>query len=166
MSAEKATNGNSEKAGVQRADTNGTAVDKALPFNAHTAGSQKVLEALSVDAEGGLTDADASKRVETYGPNRLKPPRRPSPWSILLRQVGNAMTLVLSEFPGTSTKRQKLTALVAAMAVSFGTMDWISGGVIAALVILNVSVGGYTEWQAEKVSSWHQRLYPNFPDSD
>lgn len=41
---------------------------------------------------------------------------------------------------------------VAAMAVSFGTMDWISGGVIAALVILNVSVGGYTEWQAEKVS--------------
>jgi hypothetical protein len=38
------------------------------------------------------------------------------------------------------------------MAVSFGTMDFISGGVIAALVILNVSVGGYTEWQAEKVS--------------
>lgn len=38
------------------------------------------------------------------------------------------------------------------MAVSFGTMDWISGGVIGALVILNVSVGGYTEWQAEKVS--------------
>ena len=36
------------------------------------------------------------------------------------------------------------------MAVSFGTMDWISGGVIAALVILNVSVGAYTEWQAEK----------------
>jgi Na+-exporting ATPase len=47
---------------------------------------------------------------------------------------------------------------VAAMAVSFGTMDWISGGVIAALVILNVTVGGYTEWQAEKVSSWHHRL--------
>jgi hypothetical protein len=39
------------------------------------------------------------------------------------------------------------------MAVSFGTMDWISGGVIAALVLLNVTVGAYTEWQAEKVSS-------------
>lgn len=38
------------------------------------------------------------------------------------------------------------------MAVSFGTMDFISGGVIAALVVLNVTVGGYTEWQAEKVS--------------
>lgn len=41
------------------------------------------------------------------------------------------------------------------MAVSFGTFDWISGGVIAALIILNVAVGGYTEWEAEKVS----RLY-------
>ena len=40
---------------------------------------------------------------------------------------------------------------VAAMAVSFGTTDWISGGVIAALVLLNVVVGSYTEWQAEKV---------------
>lgn len=36
------------------------------------------------------------------------------------------------------------------MAVSFGTQDWISGGVIAALVILNVTVGTYTEWEAEK----------------
>ena len=41
------------------------------------------------------------------------------------------------------------------MAVSFGTMDFISGGVIAALVVMNVTVGGYTEWQAEKVS--HRR---------
>jgi magnesium-transporting ATPase (P-type) len=31
--------------------------------------------------------------------------------------------------------------LLAAMAVSFGTQDWIAAGVIAALVILNVSVG-------------------------
>lgn len=36
------------------------------------------------------------------------------------------------------------------MAVSFGTFDYISGGVIAALVILNVVVGTYTEWEAEK----------------
>ena len=43
--------------------------------------------------------------------------------------------------------------VVAAMAVSFGTTDWISGGVIAALVLLNVTVGAITEWQAEKVGS-------------
>lgn len=44
-----------------------------------------------------------------------------------------------------------INSAVAAMATSLGTMDWISGGVIAALVILNVSVGAFTEWQAEKV---------------
>lgn len=92
-----ASNGNAEKGGVQRADTNGTAVDKSLPFNAHTASSSKVLEALNVDPLQGLTDADVAKRIEVYGPNRLKPPRRPSVWSILLRQIGNAMTIVLSE---------------------------------------------------------------------
>ena len=48
---------------------------------------------------------------------------------------------------------------VAAMAVSLGTMDYISGGVIAALVLLNVTVGTYTEWQAEKVSrDWLARM--------
>ena len=31
--------------------------------------------------------------------------------------------------------------LLAAMAVSFGTMDWIAAGVVGALVALNVYVG-------------------------
>lgn len=53
--------------------------------------------------------------------------------------------------------RAEALTSVAAMAVSFGTFDYISGGVIAALVILNVSVGAYTEWQAEKVSLDHYR---------
>jgi len=37
------------------------------------------------------------------------------------------------------------------MAVSFGVLDYISGGVIAALILLNVSVGAWTEWEAEKI---------------
>jgi magnesium-transporting ATPase (P-type) len=44
------------------------------------------------------------------------------------------------------------------MAVSLGTFDYISGGVIAALILLNVAVGGYTEWQAEKVSPSQAKL--------
>lgn len=93
---EKPSNGNgkAEKAGPT---PEGAQANRALDFNTHTATSQKVLEALKVDVDGGLTDSDAKKRVEEYGPNRLKPPRRPSPFSIFLRQVGNAMTLVLSE---------------------------------------------------------------------
>jgi magnesium-transporting ATPase (P-type) len=53
---------------------------------------------------------------------------------LFLRQILNAMTLVL----------------IAAMAVSFGTQDWIEAGVIAALVVLNVVVGFSQEWKAEK----------------
>lgn len=49
--------------------------------------------------------------------------------------------------------------LIAAMAVSFGTMDWVSGGVIAALVVLNVGVGTINEYKAEKVSTEPSRYF-------
>lgn len=97
MSSEKPSNGNGDAKAEKAGPTpEGAQANRALDFNAHTATSQKVLEALSADPDGGLTDAVAKKRIEEYGPNRLKPPRRPSPFSIFLRQVGNAMTLVLS----------------------------------------------------------------------
>jgi len=41
--------------------------------------------------------------------------------------------------------------LLAAMAVSFGTQSYVEAGVIALLVVLNVSVGFSQEWKAEKV---------------
>jgi Na+-exporting ATPase len=73
---------------------------------------------------------------------------------IVVRQLGNAMSLVPSELTQATAPSDMLitSGIVAAMAVSFGTMDWISGDVIAALVLLNVSVGACTEWQAEQVS--------------
>ncbi|WVR03068.1 potassium/sodium efflux P-type ATPase, fungal-type [Kwoniella sp. DSM 27419] len=133
MPTEKAPQNMNEKS-LPRADTGTTVVSQSLPFKVHTTPSGKVLEALGGSASKGLTEAEAKKRLEQYGPNRLKPPKKPSMLKIVARQVGNAMTVIL----------------IAAMAVSFGTMDWISGGVIAALVILNVTVGAITEWQAEK----------------
>ncbi len=36
------------------------------------------------------------------------------------------------------------------MALSFGVEDWVEGGVITAVIILNVSIGFYQEFQAEK----------------
>lgn len=96
--AEKAPALNEKKIG--RADTkasDSTAVSQALPFAPHITPSQKVLEALSSDADKGLSDSEAAKRLEQYGPNRLKPPRRPSVWKIIGRQIANAMCLVLSK---------------------------------------------------------------------
>lgn len=36
------------------------------------------------------------------------------------------------------------------MAVSFGIRSWIEGGVVAAVIILNITVGFLQEFQAEK----------------
>ncbi|TXT04305.1 hypothetical protein VHUM_04192 [Vanrija humicola] len=107
----------------------------ALDFSAHTSEATKVLAALNVDPKLGLSEDEAAKRLATYGPNRIKPPPKANIWKIIGRQVANAMTAIL----------------IGAMAVSFGVMDWISGGVIAALILLNISVGTWTEWEAEKI---------------
>lgn len=37
-----------------------------------------------------------------------------------------------------------------AMALSYGVTDYIEGGVITAVIILNVAIGFYQEFQAEK----------------
>jgi len=40
--------------------------------------------------------------------------------------------------------------LILAMAVSFGIQSWIEGGVVAAVILLNIVVGFFQEFQAEK----------------
>ena len=51
-----------------------------------------------------------------------------------------------------------MQVLVLAMALSYGVTDYIEGGVITAVIVLNVAIGFYQEFQAEKkmVSRLHQ----------
>lgn len=70
---------------------------QALPFAPYTAHPSKVLDALNVDDKKGLSEDEAKRRLEQYGLNRLKPPKKPSLFKIMLQQMANAMTLVLSE---------------------------------------------------------------------
>lgn len=44
----------------------------------------------------------------------------------------------------------KIQVLILAMAVSFGIQSWIEGGVVAAVIMLNVVVGFFQEYSAEK----------------
>ncbi|KAJ5268707.1 hypothetical protein N7505_004465 [Penicillium chrysogenum] len=96
-----------------------------------------VLEQLSTDADDGLASAEARSRLETYGHNRLEEGEGISIGKILLRQIANAMMLVL----------------ILAMAVSFGIQSWIEGGVIAGIIGLNIVVGFFQEYAAEKTMS-------------
>ena len=95
---EKSTNKHEvDNNNVTRSSTGDTVTSQALPFAPHTAGSAKVVEALKADPKIGLSESDAARRLEVHGPNRLKPPKRPSVLKIIVRQTGNAMTLVLSK---------------------------------------------------------------------
>ncbi|KAJ5968861.1 hypothetical protein N7501_005109 [Penicillium viridicatum] len=96
-----------------------------------------VLEQLSTDADDGLANDEARSRLETYGHNRLEEGEGLSIGKILLRQIANAMMLVL----------------ILAMAVSFGIQSWIEGGVIAGIIGLNIVVGFFQEYAAEKTMS-------------
>jgi magnesium-transporting ATPase (P-type) len=70
----------------------------ALAFPAHTADDSKVLEALGVNPNNGLSEDEAAARLETYGPNRIKPPPKANLGKIIFRQVANAMSVILSTF--------------------------------------------------------------------
>jgi len=91
----------------------------------HTLPATDFLSRFSVDPKWGLTEDRAQEILLRNGPNRLRPPQNPSRLKIFLAQVLNAMTIVL----------------IAATAVSLAFMDWISGGVIVLLVVINVYVG-------------------------
>ncbi|KAG8687900.1 hypothetical protein FRC11_006407 [Ceratobasidium sp. 423] len=89
---------------------------------------------LATDTELGLTNQAVTERVAQYGKNQLKEPQGVSILKVLLAQVANALTLVL----------------VGAMALSFGVNDWVEGGVITAVILLNIIVGFWQEYKAEK----------------
>ena len=93
-----------------------------------------IVAQLESDVDSGLSKSEATSRHSQYGPNELDDGSGVQPIKILIRQVANAMMLVL----------------ILAMAVSFGIKYWIEGGVVTAIIILNIVVGFLQEHQAEK----------------
>ncbi|KAF2851868.1 sodium P-type ATPase-like protein [Plenodomus tracheiphilus IPT5] len=100
----------------------------------HTLSFQEVAEELRVDINHGLSYAEAESRLRLYGPNKVKGAEGLSMWKILLRQVSNSLTFVL----------------IIVMAISFGIDDYIEGGVITAVICLNIVVGFWQDYRAEK----------------
>ncbi|KAJ8609293.1 hypothetical protein MRB53_039168 [Persea americana] len=93
-----------------------------------------ILQHLQSNTDTGLTTARAEEYLQKYGENKLEGDGGVPWYKILSKQATNAMILVL----------------VLAMALSYGVQDYIEGGVITAVIILNISIGFYQEFQAEK----------------
>lgn len=82
----------------------------------------------------GLNTATADQRLHDHGRNRLEASGGVTWWRILIRQVANSLTVVLA----------------LAMIVSWVTLDFIEGGVIAAVILLNICVGFFQDYRAEQ----------------
>ncbi|KAB8221530.1 hypothetical protein BDV33DRAFT_76365 [Aspergillus novoparasiticus] len=109
---------------------------------AHTIDPEHLAVILDVDVRYGLSSADSATRLQRDGPNRVREMEGLSVWKILLRQVSNSLTLVL----------------LITMAISFGIDDYIEGGVITAVILLNIVVGFVQDYRAEKTIMSLQRL--------
>ncbi len=93
-------------------------------------------------AEQGLSQAEATQRLEKFGPNKL--PHQPPPtwWRILFRQFQSPLIYIL----------------VAAAVVAVIAGDFKDAGFIAGVLLINAVIGGYQEWRAEQSSRALQQL--------
>ncbi|KAJ4392437.1 hypothetical protein N0V85_007060 [Neurospora sp. IMI 360204] len=104
------------------------------PEVAHTLSVPDVCALLNTDPENGIDNDGAARRLQHHGPNKVEGAKGLSLWTILLRQVSNSLTLVL----------------VITMVLSFAINDHIEGGVIAAVILLNIIVGFLQDYRAEQ----------------
>ncbi|OQD86234.1 hypothetical protein PENANT_c008G10038 [Penicillium antarcticum] len=112
----------------------GDQTQQPLSQPAHSLTYTDVISELGTDSDDGLTSGEVKLRLEKYGENMLEGDEGVSLAKIVIRQIANAMMLVL----------------IIAMAVSFGIQSWIEGGFIAAVIALNIVVGVYQDYAAEK----------------
>lgn len=101
---------------------------------AHALPADAVIKELGADAKNGFSKEQAKEKLAEYGRNELDDGPGVQPIKILIAQVANAMMLVL----------------IMALVVSFAIKSWIEGGVVTGVVILNIIVGFFQEYSAEK----------------
>ncbi|MDQ3788931.1 MAG: HAD-IC family P-type ATPase [Actinomycetota bacterium] len=87
-----------------------------------------------MDARKGLSAAEAARRLEQDGPNRLAEARRERRWKAFLRQFKDLLIVIL---------------LVAAVVSLLVTREWETPVVIALVVLLNATIGFVQESRAE-----------------
>ena len=95
------------------------------PILPHTLSAHRVARDLKSDVDDGLSSEEAAARLARDGPNSIKGAKGISLYEIFIQQIANALTVVL----------------IAVTALSFAISDYIEGGVVAAVIVLNIVVG-------------------------
>ncbi len=117
-------------------------IQKTDEINWHSLGAEEVLIKLNTLADQGLSDEEAAKRLQHYGPNQLaeKPPV--SFWKMLLDQFNNFVVIML----------------IIASVISAFLGDYIEAAAIMAIVILNAALGVFQERRAEQALAALKKL--------
>src|SRR5918993_2347522 len=108
----------------------------------HTSEAAEVLRALGSDAESGLSNEEAARRLQERGTNELEDKGTRSPWAILWEQFTSTMIVIL---------------IVAALASAL-LGDYEDSIAIAVIVVLNAALGFGQEYRAEKAMAALQQL--------
>ena len=102
----------------------------------------EVASLLATDAQAGLTEAEARRRLAEHGPNELVERGLKSPWRILWEQLTGLMVVIL----------------IVAAVISGVLGDWKDAIAILAIVVLNAALGFGQEFRAEKAMAALKRL--------
>ena len=108
-------------------------VETTMPISWHAMEIDGVFNLVESQPQG-LTQHEAQRRLAAYGPNRLRPPKRRSPWVLFLAQFKNILIYVL---------------VGAALATTL-LGHWADAGVIFGVVFLNALIGFIQEGKAER----------------
>ena len=100
----------------------------------HALKVDEVLKRLTTSTEKGLDTAEASSRLQKYGPNRLPEGKKRGPFMRFLTQLNNILVYVL----------------LGAGFVKLMLGLWLDAGIIFGVVLLNALLGFIQEGKAEK----------------
>lgn len=100
----------------------------------HVLTAPQVEKLLSTHINQGLNNTQIAERLSLVGENTLGDDTKINIKGILISQICNAMIMVL----------------IISMVITLAIKDWISGGVLAFVVGINVVIGAYQEYNASK----------------
>ena len=102
--------------------------------NWHTQTIEDLTLEQGTDLEKGLTQEEAARRLEQYGPNELIERGVTSPWKILWEQLTGILVIIL----------------IISAVISFALGEYTDAVVIMIIVVLNSALGFTQEYRAEQ----------------
>ena len=116
----------------------------------YTLSTQAVLQELDT-TEKGLSSAEAAKRLETYGPNKLKEAPKPTWLQRFLAQLKDPMLIILMIAAAVSAATTVVDYLQLPLPRDVGhlTEGLVEVGIIVVVVLLNAILGVFQESKAE-----------------